>query len=80
MRELRELTGPATKLHVSGKDVRVGDRVKARYQASDPKIKAARTMWFEGEVVKENDDGTVAVEYDDGDYEEHVQRVYVRPL
>ena len=77
-RERDALLRPATTLHISGKNVRMGDRVKARYQASSKG--AARTFWFEGEIVNENDDGTVAVRYDDGDYEDRVQRMYVRPL
>ena len=78
-REIRALSAPATTLHVPGKDARVGDLVKARYLAS--KHGAAGTMWYQGKVVAENaDDDTVAVRFDDGDFEEHVHRMYVRPM
>ena len=78
-REIRALSEPATTLHVPGKDAHVGDRVKARYLAS--KHGAAGTMWYQGKVVAENaDDDTVDVRFDDGDFEEHVHRMYVRPM
>ena len=77
-RELGALTRPATVQHVSGKDVALGGRVKARYRASS--LGPARTQWYAGEVVAVHEDGTVAVRYEDGDYEDGVSRVYLRPL
>ena len=56
----------------------MGERVKARYLASaNP---SAITQWYSGVVAAENDDGSVAVRYDDGDYEGKVLRQFVKPL
>ena len=54
------------------------DAVKAKYKASvhGP----ACTMWYTGTVAEVHEDGTVDVRYEDGDYEAHVRREYVKPL
>ena len=75
---MNALTKPATTRHVSGKDVHNGDCVKARHLATTKG--PALTRWYQGVVAAENDDGTVDVRYDDGDYEAHVDRFFVRPL
>ena len=76
-RELRSLMRPATSLHISGRDVVLGERVKARYLATTKG--PAVTNWYYGKVVQVHADGTVDVDYDDGDHEQHVRREYVRP-
>ena len=77
-RELRSLLSEATTLTVPGRDVELGDAVKAKYKASvhGP----ACTMWYTGTVAEVHEDGTVDVRYEDGDYEAHVRREYVKPL
>ena len=56
----------------------VGDAVKGRHMASQ--IGPAGTSWFPAEVVRVHADGTVDLEYEDGDFEEHVKPVYVKRL
>ena len=65
-------------MHMSGKDVELGERVKARYLATTkgPGV----TLWFLGYVRAVHADGTLDVAYDDGDFESHVSRYYVRPV
>ena len=49
---------------------RVGDRVEARFDGG--------ALWYAGRIDAVNDDGTLAVRYDDGDYEADVAAVDVR--
>ena len=49
----------------------VGDRVLARFKG--------RARWYPGIVCAANADGTFAVDYDDGDKEEHVLEQHIRP-
>ena len=54
----------------------VGDLVKGRHMAS--KYGPAGTSWFAGEVTHVHADGTVDIDYDDGDKEEKVKPIYVK--
>jgi hypothetical protein len=47
-----------------------GQRVRAKFQA--------KTRWYPGEVRHVNEDGTYAVDYDDGDVEEAVKPQHVK--
>lgn len=55
----------------------LGDRCEARYQAQT--LGERRTTFYPGHVASVHDDGTYDVQFDDGDFEESVPAVYVRP-
>ena len=48
-----------------------GQRVSARYGGGN--------AWYEGSVLTVNEDGTIAIQYDDGDTEGTVLKGFVRP-
>ena len=79
-REIRSLTAPATSAPARFEGVlRVGDVVKGRHMASS--LGPAGTSWYRGTIVAVHEDGgdqTVDIKYDDGDFEEHIKREYVR--
>ena len=77
-RELHNLTKPNTTINVPGRNVGLGDTVKAKYQASV--LGPARTLWYTGTVTRVHEDGTIDIRYDDGDEEQHVKREYVKPM
>ena len=49
----------------------VGQSVDARFEG--------RSRWFPGVIQHINEDGTLAINYDDGDQEERVLQKHVRP-
>ena len=51
---------------------------RARFGASD--FGPAGTRWFPGVVTSANDDGTFAVQYNDGDYEDSVLPEYIQSI
>lgn len=55
-----------------------GSAVRARFGASD--FGPAGTRWFPGVVTSANDDGTFAVQYTDGDYEDSVLPEYIQSI
>ena len=55
-----------------------GSAVRARFGASD--FGPAGTRWFAGVVTSANDDGTFAVQYNDGDYEDSVLPEYIQSI
>lgn len=79
-REIRSLTAPATSAPARFEGLlRVGDVVKGRHMASS--LGPAGTSWYRGTIVAVHEDGgdqTVDIKYDDGDFEEHIKREYVR--
>ena len=57
---------------------RVGERIRAKYLASQPDQNGEQpAMWYSGVVTRVNPDGTVDVNYDDGDQESGVKPEYV---
>ena len=67
----------------------VGQRVKAKYLASDPTIRATAAersrgfgpgRWYEGKIREVHEDGTYAVDYEDGDSETFVQPRFIVAL
>ena len=56
----------------------VGHRVEARYKAQS--LGASRTQWYPGKVTQCHPDGTVDVQYDDGDFEARVPPKFVVEL
>ena len=77
-REMLALTRPATSKHAKFEGVlSVGDVVKGRYKASE--IGPVGTGWHRGKIVAvHDDDQTVAIKYDDGDFEARVKRQFVK--
>ena len=55
-----------------------GSAVRARVGASD--FGPAGTRWFAGVVTSANDDGTFAVQYNDGDYEDSLLPEYIQSI
>ena len=56
---------------------RVGERVRAKYLASAQRA-GWLTQWYHATVRRVNADGTIDVDYDDGDEEMGVKPEYVR--
>ena len=57
----------------------LGQEVEAKYLAQTMRATYVRTKWFAGVIDSEADDlGRYDVRYDDGDYEEHVPRRFLR--
>ena len=54
----------------------VGMAIQARYLAT--KLGPFGTKWYDGVVKDLHSDGTVAIQYADNDFEDHVARRYIR--
>lgn len=59
-----------------GTNYQVGDKVTASYRAEEQYD--GNESWFGGKVAVIHGDNTYDIEYDDGDYEEHVKLEYIR--
>jgi hypothetical protein len=52
--------------------LQMGQRVEANFESSG--------QWFEGHIDKKNRDGTFAVQFEDGDYEDGLPKQSIRPI
>ena len=68
----------ASAVNVAGA-LKVGQRVRARFQASSQCLSAAK-KWYPGVITATNVDGTYNIRYDDEDEETDVLSKFVQPL
>lgn len=67
-------------------ELKVGTRIKACYHAKeqyvgdDEEQNDELKAWYNGVIAQVNDDGTYNVDYDDGDYEDNIERQYIQAI